>query len=807
MPTTPLEPATLDQDGKPPTTRFSSFAGLQSAYMDAKRMHDTQDIRYTSIRGIFDRMPPEDPAYLRQQGLEDMPNFNTGEFTAKVESYVSTWVDHNTGGYKFAKVRLKRKKENPPELSDAYDEKATDFFNEAMTEWEDDAETQSAAHYILKSCVRDTQMGLFGVGYCYFKDDVDWRFCSIPNRKVLLPRGTSVTLENCGVLFVESETTVTDLYNKVKSANADAGWNKDAVWQMLYDRTAENKAGTNVRESLAEWQNRLRDNDDSFLNMNFSLVEVVDCYVQEFNEGRKKNGISHYVIARSGAPMEILFKKERRYKSYRTFLIPFVDNSGPEGDIHGVKGFGDSIYDNCHFQNQFFNHMARTSLMANMPMWQTSGESDRDKVSQIKWTNLGILNPGVNLNPIRIHTDLNGMLAIHQASQRIVNTNSRTYPTGETMGQEAKTATQSTFDRQDQAKLSSLQIKMYRMVGLDSLLTEMYRRISRESYPGNLPGGRAAENFRKKCEEAGIPADCYSNPIKVEADRTGGTGNMALDLMIAEKALSVASPGRGQFNARKDIVKSLVGSDRVLEFVQPEDYVQEGQAYVDLENSNLADGQTFPARENQDHIIHLGVMSPEGSGHLAVLMSAFQTAQQMAEAGVEQFLEDAKKIDRVMEATVTHVVQHVAFLESIKIESYQEVAKEMRKLINDVAQFMITFRDQIAKAVQNQQPQGPQLSAADQAKIISAQVEAKIKEAQAMQDLQHKQQNQDMKVGNMAERSAVNNELKMAEQMAELQRKQVEFEQQLGQMALETMTQAEIDVAKTRAKANAEKAE
>jgi len=373
---TDIEPKTLDKDFRPPESRFTTYQGLKSAYDQAIEQHNRNDARFTSIRGIYDRLPPTDPKFLEQQGLGDMPNFNLGEFTSKVDSYVSTWVDHNTGGYKFATVRLKRKKENPPELSDYYDEKVTEFFNEAITEWDDDSEVTSAAPYIMESCIRDVQMGLFGIGVAYHRDDIDWRFCAIPTRKILVPRGTKITLANCPVLFIKTESTVTEIYNKVKAANSDSGWNKDAVYRMLYDRTSETTNGS--KEQFSEWQNRVRNNDD-FLSVNFSPVEMVDCYVQEFNTNRKKDGISHFIIPRSGNPMEILFKKDRRYKCYRDFLNPFSDNSGPEGDWHGVKGFGDQIYDNCDFQNRFFNDIAACSIISNMPMFTVNNEADRDQ--------------------------------------------------------------------------------------------------------------------------------------------------------------------------------------------------------------------------------------------------------------------------------------------------------------------------------------------------------------------------------------------------------------------------------------------
>lgn len=805
----PVEPQLPSESGKAPKNRFVSFQGLHNAYRNAVREQMKNDMRFVALRGIYDLKPPEDPAYMRSQGMEDMPNFNLGEFKSKVDSYVSTWVDHNTGGYKFFDVKLKRKKENPPEVSDFYDEKATQFFNESITEWDDDSDTRSAAPYILESCVRDLQMGIFGIGIAYFQDDVDWRFCAIPTRKFIVPAGTKLTLKNCQVLFVPTETmTVTDLYEMAKDAQEGDGWNKKAVMELIYNRVADVSKGT--ERTFADWENKVRNNDE-FLRSDFSLISLVDCYVQEFSDSKQKNGISHYIISESGTPTEILYKKDRQYKGgWRSIGIPFSDSAGPEGDFYGVKGFGDTIFENCDFQGKIFNDIARSAIQSNMPMWMTGSETDRDKVSQIRWTKNGIMNPGISLSQVQLKTDLNGMLGIFQASQRTVNTNTRMFPTGESLGQEAKTATQSTFDRQDQAKLSTLQIKFYRMVCLDSLGAEMYRRITRP-YPRSLPGGRAAESFRNKCEEAGVPKDCYSEPLEVRADRTGGTGNPGLDLMVAKETFAVASPGRGQFNARREIAKSLVGSDRVIEFIQPEDIPQEIQGYIDLENSNLLDGQALQARPNQDHLIHLGELSADGQGHLAALITVYQVAAGMAkQGGIESNLEDAQKLDRVLEALLTHVAMHVQFLGEYGIKQYQEIAKDFNKTLNDIGQFLQTFREQIGAAMEAQQPTQPQMSAKDQALIISAQVKAQVEAAFAQQKLQFNQQNQDMKLGNLAERSAVKNELTLAEKQQQMQHKEVEFEQNLGIKGLDALTDAQIkaaDAARTRAQANVQKTE
>ena len=804
----PTQPATIDENGKPPVNRFTTFSGLHSSYEEARRRHTKEDYRFTALRGIFDGHPPEDPAFLSENGMEDMPNFNTREFTAKVKSYVSTWTDHNCGGYKYAEVKAKQTDpQETPEAVRYYSEKLTEFFNEAITEWDDEEEIQSAAEFILEGCVRDLQMGIFGIGPIYWPDDIDWRWVPVPTRKVLMPSGTKISLRNCPAFHIETETTVTALYKKVVGDDYDKDWDKEAVLELLYQKTSEMKGSQ--RESLAEWQNRLRNNDD-FVCGDFQPVELVDSYVQEFKVTGKKDGISHYVMARSGTPCKFLYKKDRKYGSFRTIMVPFCDSAGPEGDWHGVKGFGDEIYDSCDFQNRFFNHIARASMVNSMPMFQAGSETDREKFSQMKWSNMGVLNPGLQISQINVKADINGAMAVLQESKRTTNTNTRIFPQGEKMGGDAKTATQSVFDRQDQAQFNGLQIKFYRMVCLDRMFAEMYRRLTADNYPENLPGGRAAKNFRDRCKEAGVPKKCYQSPKMVIADRTGGTGNQALDAQRAQQLLNVATPGRGQLNARKDVARAhLSDASQVGMYVEDAPIADDQDRLISYENGFINDGQVLEAFPNEDHQRHLGEPTPEGRGHLAVLVTAQQVAAQMSKSGaVADNLEDAKKLSRVLEAALSHCAQHMQFLATLPM--FQELAKQLAKTLNDAGQFLQTFNEEVGRALEAQQPQGPQMTPEHIKAMIDAQVKAQIKMQDADLDRQLRAQDAVDKANNTLLKTQAKEEARNIEFNQNLGRKAqeaaIDFERKRTETQMDMAASAE-ESASTRAKNNAKKAD
>lgn len=781
----PTEPAGINEKGVAPKTRFSTPGGVWNAFQQAKTLHDRGKNRLADIRAAYDRMPPALSKEEEEQ-LNGFPNINRGELRSKCDTLISAWLDHNCGGDRLAEIRCKRHGYTEFEQQD-YSVKTSRFFNEAIQQWEFD-EGSSLAPYVLESVIRDTQMGLFGVGPIWFKDTTDWRFCSLPMRVVYVPEGTKITLTNCPCLWIEHPYTATELYD-LREAD---GWDKKAVLDFLYKKI--NPQQGSQLEDRAAWENRINNNLD-LGGQEFTQYILVHAYVQEFNDSRDKNGISHYVVGAADAT-EFLYKKEREYKTYGHVMIAFCDSAGPEGDWHGVKGFGDLCFDLCHFNDKFFNHLAFTAVATSTPVFQGSGEADRQKLAQMRLSRFGIITD-LQINQMKVNADINGCVAVMGESSRTLDRNTRIFPQNDSGPRgEAPTATQVAFDRQDQAQFTGLQIKFYRTVCLDRTLTEMHRRLTQPAskYPESLPGGKAAAEFRRKCKEADVPEKCYRDVEYVRASRSGGSGNMALDGQKANTVLGIATPGPGQLQARKEVVASQYGWERVPEFVQDEPVPDNIDVVIGLENGLINMGQMVEAFANQDHQRHLGTPDPQGKGHLSVLNVTRMAAMQIQEMGLENALDDAVKLNRTMEACFAHCDMHANFLATEP--KFAESAKVLRGMLDQFAQFLKTFTDAVGAAMQERQPQGPQMSAEDQAKLMKAQIDIQIKQAFADQDLENKRRAQDLKLGNLAERSAAKEMLADQSHLQELGRRAEETALDLQKM--------ELDLAKTRAQHNLE---
>jgi len=775
------QPATISAKGKPPKARFTTAQGLWSCYQQSLQESLKNDLRLTDIRSLYDGMRLELDTISNQQcgNAGELPNINLRKFGAKIKTYVGNFTQLDCGADFIADVRVKMKYCKSPTEKTLWEQQLTGFFSEAFAEWDPDC--NSMAQYVMESTVRNIQMALFGIGCAFFRDQWDWRFIAVPTRSVRVPNGTKISLRNHSMMFVNKTYTATELWDKRKCD----GWNEQVIIEFLYNHLGEGDVGLGgERMTLAAWQNWLR-NNETYYQRDFRQIYLVHGYVQEFNEYREQNGVSQYVIDEYMQTASFLYQKEREYASISNVLIPFADDPSPEGDWHGVKGYGDELYDLCHFQNLYWNHMATMALISSTPMWQGATQDDRNRLSQIVWSRLGMLAPNLQLVQVKLNVDLGGCATIFEASDRILNEISRTYPVGDTVDAKTKTATQETFDRQDESQMTGLQLLVYRTNGLYRLFTEMYRRVTRKGYPDRWPGGKAAQNFRDKCKAVGIPPECYTDPQSVRATRKGGSGNNALDAQKALGILKVATPGQGQANAKKLFIASTAGWDQVTAYYQdvpPQDSDDEA---ITLENALFGLGQLTTAQSYQNHQKHLGTPDPQGPGHLSLISASRMAAMQLQQQGVKNHLEDAQRLSRTMDATVRHCAEHMQYMGQLLAfnddPDLKTMVKELNQVITVFTKFATEFDRTVAKAAQEQQQQAPQMAVEDQIKLDKWNVEKQIMLQKAQMELQIHEASQKLKLGQIAERS-----------MAKMHVSEQEHLQKLGNMGEATLTENQI---------------
>lgn len=784
------------EDGKAtaPKRRMSTPTAAWNAYTNLWYQGRKRDLRFGQIFGIYSGFPPTPPSVLANNGIPDWPNINTKQFQAKLGKYASTWnavSGQNDGWYK-----VKMKHPDPMEAM-RRSECVTKHYNNAIKRWDDSAVDEedfcTLSAYVLNSQVRDTQMGLFGIGVGLWEDEIDFRWTPIPTRRVFVPQGTRLNLVNCPAIFIEDNNfSVAQLW----SMRGKKGWNDNAIERCLFDRV-ELQAQTNQRNwSYSEWQNFIRNNDVPYI-YDFAPVRVIHAFTQEFDMTISHSIFCDYTYTSGGtnkdfkrsqqsknyrdASQEFLFDKEKVAKRWQQCFSVFADNAGPEGDWHGVKGFGDMIYDGCDLNNLLFNRGAGGAFLSNTLMFEGANESDIQKMDQIVLTHMGIMAPGLQLQQQKFEGDIEGAMSMFNAGTAILDQNTRDFPQNQrTSGGDQPTATQVNYDRADEAQFDNLQVMNYHTFE-DSLGGEMYRRLAQPAskYPESWGGGKVAKQFREACEKDGIPEADLLKVESVKANRTGGTGNMGLDMMKADVALSVATPGRGQQNARKAKIAAAWGYDNVAAFIEDAPEPTPDDAAIDSDNLFIQEGQVptaWPWNDQQKHL----------AAHLGLLSQAAQAAEQlMAQGTVEQNLDGANKLVNLIVSGVQHAQQHVELMKQLprvngKKTMYEQAIAEADKQLNNMSQIAQALGDDVQKATAQQQPQ-------QSLEMVKAQAQIQIEDAKAKAEIAREDAKARSKLGHMAVANEAKTQMKLQDHAQDLDAKQVQAQQEMQTKAVENL--------------------
>lgn len=732
---------TVDSKGEAPSRRMATPSACCGAYEQCRDSNMKRDLRFGEIAGIFAGFPSTPPQVKTRNGQADMPNINLKQFEAKVRQHAGNLTAITSKGQGWFDVEAEHDDPIEQERRSKY---LTECFNWAIKKW-DNTGFANGNQYIFETATRNIQESLFGIGITFFPDEIDFRWRNIETRQVLVPEGVRLILENCPAIFVEDQMSVTELYGRRKKA----GWSEKAILRNLYDRVEVMGQTAQRQWTYAQFVESIR-NNDQWLTSDLQPVRFVHTFTMEFDKT-----ISHSIFTdlygKPSNPMSkdkrnldnkeyqdsdgFIYDKTKVAERWQQVWIPVADNPGASGSYHGVKGFGDMLFDACHLNNLMFNRAAQSAIILNTLMFSGGTENDIQKLDQVTITNNGILYPGLQLEQIKFNADPGAASAIVGMGTNVMDSNARLFPQNDkTQNGEQPTATQVSFDRADQAQFTGDAIDFNRAVGLDIVGAEMYRRLAQPAskYPPSWGGGEVAKEFREKCKKFGIPEADLLKVKTVKANRNGGTGNMGIDVWKADQLMSVATPGQGQLNARKEKVAALKGWENVAVYVEDAPKPEPEDVQIDTDNLFIQSGKTPTAFPTQDHERHL-------QSHLGLCAQLSQVVAQMDEAGVTpQSLPDALKLHAALDSGIAHSGQHVQFMAEVprtekRPALFEQLVKESTKQLHNLQQISDAFGEKIAAAAQQQQQQQPS------PEMVKAQAEIEIMMMKAQKEVEIKQ--------------------------------------------------------------------
>jgi hypothetical protein len=436
---------------------------------------------------------------------------------------------------------------------------------------------------------------------------------------------------------------------------------------------------------------------------------------------------------------------------------------------------GTKFYAAMEYQNRLICRLADDAFAPKI-MFKPTTASDRKKLSIAHFGQYAVIPSGLEMQQMPINglmedgmlfnREMTGQIAanLSQYRQNLENPNGKGNPA---------TATQIVHDASEQSRLGKTQLNRY-FAQLDDLYMEKFIRARNPNLSDLNPGGEAALEFQKRCEDRGVPKVALHKIESVKASRIVGQGSAFMRQQSLDFILGIVSmlPENGRQNLINDVIASRTG-----------------QAFVKRYNPQVAQN-TLPSdqeSEAMDKVVGMKVGMP-------AIITATQDAVIYAQTYLKAATDAATSLqqggDPHQVSAFLNLAGSAIYAQLQRISTdptrkgiYQGLMEQWKKL----AQFTNQLNGKIQQAMKKQQQ--------DQAQAQKAKESISINYADAPTDIQRQMEQaagfQPSRMGgNGKDQAAIQS--KLAKTSADIQAKTAKTRADITNKAVQT--QADINI-------------
>lgn len=718
---------TLSQTGQVPETRFedaASVCDLVSVMRDANTDRNKTDAK---VAGLVDGNPPYKASDLKAAGQSWRANANFREAEAFLAAASGSFYDILNEAPTYATVKIDYgTPEDRVRLSRIVTEEY-DRLNKADT----------TLDYTFQLSQRE--MVLFGLGPVMWENEFDWRARAIPKNKFMVPDGTASKLDDWEVAVVLVDYLPHQLYGFIKDEKAatQGGWKPEAVKAELV-AAAPTTEGDQAPSNWMEIQRQIRNNDLNY-SARSKVVQVAHVYYREFRKGDELSGkISHVIVpAKSTGATDratFLYRKLNQYERWEQVICPFYYDVG-DGTHHSVKGMGVKFYSALELKNRLGNTVVDCAFeRAKMPIRVQSVEAAQS-FQIVPSGPFTLYPPGTEPIPLPTGGVLDAPMAVSRDLLATVSSNLSQYRQNLQRDKgNPITAAEVQVRAEQQSLLGKTQISRY-YAQLDSFWHERYIRLVSPKLTNLSPGGAAANEFKKRCLERGIPENVLRRIESVKATRVAGQGSPFLRQMALQRLLQLSAMigNDGRVALLEDVVGAEVGQDMVARYMPASDRekIPTHDAWeASQEHTSMKVGNPAMVVGSQNHIVHL-------ESHLNAGAQALNSLQQGG---------DMLDVYGFVTQIGAHSAAHLDALSQDQtrkreFDLLEKQWNEFAGIVDDLRQQVEKSQQQQQQAVAAQQKAQSIMSGTDpdtQIKAAQAVADIKLKNKKAASDIQRK---------------------------------------------------------------------
>lgn len=623
---------------------------------------------------------PRDPALMEANGTAWECNVNFGQAQATCERVILPYHKMiNDVPHKAAFII----DEATPQKA-KYESALAECFDIFLADW--------GAGYDLNFRRFASTLVKYGPGIAQFCYDESPRYSTVNVERIYFPKNCHMCPDEWEVVALVKDMSATELYAKVRDKKTTerskyAGWNADAIKAAI----VQTQGGVTTFDGLD--YTRLSDmlvNNDISVATPFQPLPCVWLYVKQFPKGDEEEGkIGCYVFTKSAASggnvNDFLFKDEDAAESFRHIFGSVWYDTGVDGMVHSIKGFGIKNFFFSALQNRMKSRFVDSATISLGVNFQYVDNNTPDETPPVENYGPFTIFP-TGLNQLTVYPQLQGAQGVLEMLEQNQAENNSQYRQNQMQIAESDTATQANILANQQGQVTEAQASTFLAQFGENILSEQFRRLRKKG-----SNDKDAKKFQKRLKAKGVPDQViYDAEIRVRTGANAGMANPVLRTQLFQEGLALSRlPGVNGRWFLENLIANKYGSDALNYAMLPEgeesEPVQRRQAI--MENVNFGQGVPLVVAPSDAHFEHI-------QEHLKPLAGILQQYDQTQQVSPEQAA--------TLAITIEHAGMHMTYLaqdQTMKAE-FQQI-KPQFSLIQSMTRGILT-------QLKAQQQQGPQ---------------------------------------------------------------------------------------------------
>lgn len=642
------------------------------------------------VQSMVDRQAPYSDDVLRKLGIVGITNVNWGDLGIAQQEAEKPFNSVLMSMSHFGIVPFKRQAilDGIVPESDAEEMQmvVAEELHRMITEWRDFRfRWKMLAHYF----------SMWGVGFTYRDDNLDWRWKVSSLQEVKIPRGTSASVNEVDRIFMKVDMTPSDLYAKIKDPEAGrlAGWNEAAIRRSVIGAQPKPLETQSPEAMEAMWK------DNAVFSGNTNVViQAVHGFVKEV-DGSVSHYIADYMLNSEDAGF--LYEKKGEFADMSEFINAYLFGVGTNGDFHSIRGNAYNLFPAASALNKLRCKLVdKANDEANTFLATDNEDATIDNMIVPRGPYFQ-LSTGVSFVERSTPPVAGNLVPAISAMNEVFRVQSSGMAPRATSQSEQGQKTKYELQRRDEidSSLTSDSMDMF----LDAWkwdYREVVKRVINPELDESHPGGEQAFEFRRRCEERGVSEQAlYQLDYNRITMNTGiGRGSSAERRSVLTN-LNETIYGRldpeGQQILTRDTIAAQTDYRYALALVprMPGQRPPVDKQIANNENQLLQVGGNAILVPNQNHEVHV-------STHLELLQ-----ALNDALSNVEMELEEAIPI---MQKAAEHCGLHMEYLDPMSppYRQFKQMLQQLGEVITNGAKHLEAERRKAEKeqAKMQQQP-------------------------------------------------------------------------------------------------------